>query len=182
MSGGLRVVLTLVWASFLGAVLAGPIGGEDQRLSVEVWLVATSVWLAWSLTRKTLVTVPMAQDELQGLWRWRRAQGPVDAKRPRDLAALEGTMIASRDHERAFAHRLRPRLQRAVDHCLRFDHGIDVTGDSERVSGFLGQSAWLVDETVTDRKPTLAEVDELLKLLEPKPEMEENEATPWRNS
>lgn len=163
-----RVAGTVVWGLALGALLAAPFGGDEQRLSVELWLIVTAVWLAWSVARRTIAAAPVAPGELRGLLRRRRSAPAIQPKQPRELLALEGMIIAARDHERAFAHRLRPRLRDAVDHSLRFEHGVDAANDPSKAEQILGPSAWLVDPQVDDRKPTLAEIDELLDLLEPR--------------
>lgn len=161
-----RVAVALIWAMVLGAVVAAPFGGDDGRVPVELWFVLTSVGLAWSIARKTIVTSALADSELRGLIRFRRSPAdPGDGFRP---LALEGAIIAARDSERAFAHRLRPRLSESVEHFLRFNHGIDSTTDPAAAKEFLGASAWLVDPDVNDRKPTMAELDDLLELLEPR--------------
>ncbi len=159
---------TVLWALFLGALLAAPFGGDERRVSVELWLIVTSLWLAWSIARRTIAAAPMGSSELRGLFRRRRRPPPNDLNRPRQLMALEGMLIAGRDNERAFAHRLRPRLQLAVDHCLRFEHGIDTGAEPAKAAELLDRSAWLVDPAVADRKPTMAEIDQLLDLLEPR--------------
>lgn len=169
MRTGARVGATVVWAMILGALLAAPFSGEERRLSVEVWLVITSGWLAWSVTRRTLAAAPLAPSRLRGLFQWRRRQATDDRQRPRQLLALEGTVIAARDNERAFAHRLRPRLREAVDHCLRFEHGIDTTEDPAKAAAALGSTAWLVDPSVDDRRPTIDELDQLFDILTAQP-------------
>jgi hypothetical protein len=165
-TAALAVVL---WAAALGAVVATPIGGDGRRLSVEVWLAVTAIWLTWSVARRIWTATPVEGDALRGLLRLRRTEPAVTRARPRQLQALEGSLIAARDNERAFAHRLRPRLRGVAEHLLRTDHGIDLATDQVGAAAVLGSTAWLIDPSVVDRTPTMADIAQFLDALDRPP-------------
>ncbi len=160
------VLSTVFWAVLLGTLIALPLGRQRQ-LSVELWLLAVSVWLARATVLGLLARAPAHVGKLQPAWTWRRQGSEGLIPRPRQMASLEGLVLSARDNDRSYALRLRPRLRRLVDHHLRVRHGIDPDHEPDRAAAVLGDVGWLVDPAV-DRRPTLAEIDRLLdRLLEP---------------
>lgn len=165
MSGRRRVITSVVWAIILGALITLPLGRQRQ-ISVEVWLVAASSWLALSTTMHIVGAAPTTAARLRSPWERRRTSDEQDARLPRALLVLEGTMISARDNDRAYGLRLRPRLKRVTDHYLSTQHGIDSEQDPERAAELLGPVAWLVDVNESGRTPELDEVEQLLDLID----------------
>ncbi len=160
--------MSVLWAAVLGLLVALPLG-QQRQVSVEVWLIAFSAWLALSTILRMLDLVPVSPGRLRGLWRIRRPSEPQASRLPRPLLALEGTVISARDSQRAFALRLRPRLKSLTDHHVRTHHGIDAENDPAAALAVLGPLAWLVeadtDPDTADRMPTLDEIEQLLQLV-----------------
>lgn len=172
---GRRLLRIAVWALALGLVIALPVGGQ-QRVSVELWLVALTVWLLIGLAA-TLVRAapphggrrpwlfPAFTPWLKGVRR-RSQPGGSTLKDQRHLEALITRAVGN---ERSHARRLRPRLQALVEHQLFFGHGVDPTTQPQQASAIrhrvFGDTAWLVDPTVTDRAPTIDDLDRFLRLL-----------------
>lgn len=159
-----KVVGGLLGATIVGLFVAVPFG-QGREISVDLWLVAVSVWLAWILVSQALTAAPLVPARLRGAWQWRRRKGNNSDGRPRQLQALEGLVLSARDNDRAHALRLRPRLTEIANHYLRTRCGIDPTTSPERARALLGESAWLLDEQAEARRPQLAEIDALLDIV-----------------
>ena len=149
----------LASAAVFGLVIALPLG-RHRQISVELWLVGVAAWTGLALVSRVLATAPIEEPRVRP---------------PRSLLALEGTLLAARDSERAFTRRLRPRLRAVAHHRLRIDHGIDPDREPERATAALGDVAWLIDGageadlaggSGEARTPTIAEIDRLLDRLE----------------
>ncbi|MEL7155196.1 MAG: hypothetical protein AAFN30_01210 [Actinomycetota bacterium] len=139
---------------------------DDRRLPVRLWLIASVVWLTWSLVTTLLRQLPPAPASVRLPWRRRRGNRVDDIDdRPNSLHAVQGTILASRDSGRAYALRLRPRLVALADHQLALHHGIDRTSEPARVEAVLGDVAWLITDRTETGRPTLAEIDRLLDIL-----------------
>ncbi len=152
----------MIWAGVLGVLATLPLG----RISIEVWLVVTSTWLALSIVLQLMAISPTEPARFRALW-YRRTSEELSrtASMPRDLLALEGTLISARDNDRAYGLRLRPRLKRVTDHYLSSHHGIDADRDRDRANELLGDLAWMVDTEVDGRTPELDDIDRLLDLV-----------------
>lgn len=153
-------------AGSLGALLAAPLG-DRRALSVDAWLAAVAALLALSVVTNVMRTTPLTVRDLQPFWRRRDTEDRPEPSLPRSLTALEGTLLSSRDSRRAFTLRLQPRLIELADHYLATDHGLAPGPDSndERLHGVLGDTAWMLDTTPSDRTPTLTEVERFLERL-----------------
>ena len=172
---GRRLLRIALWALALGLAVALPVGGQ-QRLSVELWFVALTVWLLIGLAA-TLIRAapphggrrpwlfPALTRRLTGL----RRRTELDGSMLKDHRHLEALIMRAVGNERSHARRLRPRLQALVDHQLFFGHGVDPTTQPRQASAtrhrLFGDTAWLVDPTVTNRAPTIDELDRFLRLL-----------------
>ena len=168
------VVAILASGAVFGLVIALPLG-RHRQISVELWLVGVAAWTGLALVSRVLATAPIEEPRVRPLLRWRTADAEPPARLPRSLLALEGTLLAARDSERAFTRRLRPRLRAVAHHRLRIDHGIDPDREPERATAALGDVAWLIDGageadlaggSGEARTPTIAEIDRLLDRLE----------------
>lgn len=157
------------------AVIASMLGDRPQQISLDVWLLLSALWLAKTAYRRLNTAAPLEEDQLIGVWGWRRrGEQPTDS-RPRALVTIEGLLASSRDSDRATALRLRPRLTELSDHFLRSRHGIDPDTEPQRIAAVLGDKAWLVaeDGEHAGRTPSLKDVDELMDIL-----LNENQAGP----
>jgi hypothetical protein len=150
-----------VLAIVLGVLVALPLG-RDRELSVEVWLTAAALWFAVLTVQAIFRAAPVAGTGLR--WIWSRTAAPEEppVKLPRDLQALEGTVVGGRDSAKGFSQRLQPRLIAIVSHGLQTRHGIDMGQQPEQAAAVLGEDAWLVDPDVQDRAPDLAQIHRLL--------------------
>lgn len=161
-----EIFLVVVSAVVLGAIIA-VIPSADQRLSVDLWLVVVAAWAGVSLTRRALGVVPGERDRLRLALRFRRESAEVEPSLPRDLLALEGSLLAAADNGRSYDYRLRPRLRRVTAHRLRVNRGIDLDREPERAAAALGEATSLIDEDVSighdGRAPS---PDELARLLD----------------
>ena len=147
--------------------LVGFLTGQSRRLSIDLWLVITTVWLGWMVRGDINHEAPVRPDRLRSIWRRQTKQRPIDG-RPRELANLESLLTNALHSERATRTRLRPRLVVLADHVLRTDHGIDRSVHPERSADLFGPVAWLVDpEAEVERPPTQAELEYLFEVLLP---------------
>lgn len=153
-------------ALVLGALIAGPLG-QDRKISVEAWLIAVTLWLAWLAAMRLMAVAPVIPPRLRGTWRWqwRRRWDRRPDGRPRSLQSIEGLLLSAADSDRAHALRLRPRLIDISNHHLRMHHGIDPEAEPERAAAVLGDLAWLVDTEAEARLPRMDEIDRLLDIV-----------------
>ena len=156
----------VVLAIALGILAALPLG-RNRELSVEIWLTAAALWLAALLIRAIFRAAPVASGDLRGLWGRVTAPAEPPARLPRDLVALEGTVVGGRDGARAFTQRLRPRLIPIVRHGLETHHGVDMDRHPTQAAALLGDEAWMVDRNINDRAPSLEQVHRLLDRVLP---------------
>lgn len=162
-------------AAVFGLLIALPLG-RHRQVSVELWLAGLAAWTGLTLVLRALATAPLDEPRLRPLLWWRAEPADPPPPLPRALAALDGTLLAARDSDRAFAHRLQPRLRELADHRLRVDHGIDPDREPGRVAAVLGDVAWLVgrdraphpdpDQSAEGRTPTVEDIHRLLDRLE----------------
>lgn len=165
------IVSTIVAASLLG-VLIGIVPNDQQRLSVDLWLVAVAAWAGLGLARRALGVVPGERDRLRLPLRFHRQPEPEEPAAPRSLLALEGSFLAAGDNARSYDYRLRPRLRQVTGHRLRVNRGIDLDREPERARLALGDVAWLIDEDDDGAAgegpaPSPAELTRLLDRSEP---------------
>ena len=52
-----------------------------------------------------------------------------------------------------------------ADHYLPIGRGIDLSRDPEAATALMGDVAWLIDPVVTDRAPTLVEIQKFLDVI-----------------
>jgi hypothetical protein len=162
-----RLVLVAVSALAFGFLMAVPPGGE-RRLSIDLWLAGVALWAGVAVAWRAVTVVPTTRAGLRLPLRFRNPPDDPSDRIPRSLVSLESTVLASHENDRAFAHRLRPRLVDLADHRLRVHHGVDPAVEPERARLVLGDTAWLIDPTVTGRTPTRDDLDDFLDRLEPR--------------
>jgi len=173
--GRTAIASTIGAAMLLGLVVAVIPDGQ-RRLSVDLWLVGVAAWAGISLARQALGVVPSERDRLRLAIRFRPKADEEEPALPRDLLALEGSLLAAADNARTYDHRLRPRLRKIVAHRLRVNRGIDLELDPERAAEALGEAAPLVDDTSIGDDGRAPSPDELTSLLD---RSEPND--PWRD-
>lgn len=155
------LLVSVMLAVALGGLVAVPFA-PPRQVSLDVWIVVTTVWILFTVGSRLLDVAPLAPSRLQGPVRWRRETDDPRPRYPRDLVTLEGTLLRSTASPRMYDLQLRPRLQRVVAHALlHTDAGADF--DVGPVADALGDLTWMVDQAVTDRAPTIDEVDQLLR-------------------
>jgi hypothetical protein len=160
-------MLIVVRAAILALILALPFSGSEL-VSVGVWLALAVALVGVNLLRYviTVAEVEPAQITVAWTWRFRRRRRPrqVD-RRPREVRAIEGIVVSAVDNSRVHAIRLRPRLSELADHFLPIRQGIDPASDPARANALLGDVAWLVDPDMSDRIPTVHELDKFLDIV-----------------
>lgn len=166
------VLGSLVWAIGLGTLLA-LFTGDRQAVSIAVWLAGFSAWFSMATVVRLLEQVPVQPARLVAVIRRRQKPTNESDRRPRELRSLEGLVIRARDHDRAHVQQLRPRLTDLTEHFLPRQYGIDPAREPKRAAVLLGELAWLVDPTVTDRTPTIGEVGRLVEVLNPDNDQQE---------
>ncbi len=174
--GRTAILSTMSAAVILGLVVAVIPDGQ-RRLSVDLWLVGVAAWAGVSLARQALSVVPGERDRIRLAVRFRPKAAEEEPTLPRDLLALEGSLLAAASNARTYDHRLRARLRKVVAHRLRVNRGIDLDLEPERAAEALGDVAPLVDGTTVigddGRAPTPDELTLLLDRSEPN--------DPWRD-
>lgn len=160
-----QLLFALVWAAALGMILA-VLGGDERLVSLELWFTGFIVWLVLLVGSTVLREVPVQTPPLAAMWTPKVVSDDEESTVPRPLRSTEFVILRARDNERAFGSQLRPRLQHLADHNLRLAHGVDMGADPERASQILGETAWLLDTTVTERCPTIDDIDEFLNRIE----------------
>ncbi len=169
---GRRLLRLALWAAALGLLITLPLR-DQQRISVELWFAALATWILFGLATDLLKVSPADRRPTAGLI-------PVLARRARPATRpdddqltghryLEALVMQATGNERSHARRLRPRLQALVDHHLQHHGGIDRGAEPTEAhliqQQLLGDTAWLIDPAVTDRRPTLEELDRFLQRL-----------------
>lgn len=157
---------TFLWAVGLGTLLS-LVSGQNRAISIQIWLVGFSVWIAAITLIHLLEKLPMFPRRLVSLVRFRQPKATAVDRRPFGLRGLEGLLIRARDQERAHTMQLRPRLADLAVHHLPHHHGIDPLTEPQRVTGLLGDVAWLIDSDVTDRAPSLDDIETFFDRLLP---------------
>ncbi len=174
---GRTAVLSTIGAAMLLGLVVAVIPDGQRRLSVDLWLVGVAAWAGISLARQSLSVLPGERDRLRLAIRFRPKTAEKEPPLPRDLLALEGSLLAAADNARTYDHRLRPRLRKVVAHRLRVNRGIDLELEPERAADALGDVASLVDDTAVigddGRAPSPDELTLLLDRSEPN--------DPWRD-
>jgi len=173
---GRRLLRIAAWALALGLLVALPVGGQ-QRVSVELWFTALALWLLIGLAVSLIRAAPPRGGRSAGLlpvlaqWftRLRRRSAAPESSQLKDHLYIEALIRRAIANERSHARRLRPRLQAIVDHHFLLQYGVDSNTDPTqaiaRQRQRFGDTAWLLDPTVTDRAPTLDELDGFLRRL-----------------
>lgn len=158
-------VLRLIVSTAIAAVLTVPLSGDDI-ISIGTWLTITALILAAVLSWDLFKSAQLEQARLSVIWTWKRGQKHETETHPaRELRAVKGTIASAQFNPRSFGNRLRPRLDALANHFLPIQRGVDPRNDPIRTTALLGEVAWLLDPDVTDRAPTLDELDQFLTII-----------------
>ncbi len=152
------------WSITVGGLLA-ILNGESQAVSLRLWLAAFATWFAIAVLRRLFTDAPLFPSSVVAVFARRRRVGIQKPDGLRELRALQGLLLRSRDNKRAFTQQLRPRLAGLADHYLLLNHGIDRQADPDRAAHMLGDVRWLIDDRVSDRAPTIEELDSFVHIL-----------------
>jgi hypothetical protein len=166
----------LLWAIGLGTVLSLATG-QNRAISIQVWLVGFTAWIAVITLIHLLEQVPVSPRRLLAVIQRPRKRPAAPDRRPFQLRGLEGLLIRSRDQDRAFTLQLRPHLSELAAHHLPRRHGINPAAEPDRVADLLGNVAWLIDPAVTTRAPSLDEVETFFDRLLPADHTEQRTST-----
>ena len=161
-----RIISIVLRAAILALILALAFSGSEL-VSVGVWLAFVVALVGLSLLTHVIRVADLEPAQIAVAWTWRfrhRRRRQVD-RRPHELRATEGTVLSAMENSRIHANRLRPRLTALADHFLPLRQGIDPRSDPTRATALLGDVAWLVDPDVSDRIPTVHEIDRFLDLV-----------------
>ena len=152
-------------AAVFGLLLALPLS-DGELVSVEIWLAATGVLVAAGLLRQVIRVASVEPAKMAVAWTWQR-RSPLHRTdhRPRELRAIEGIVASAAHNPRAHAIQLRPRLSALADHFLPIHRAVDPARDPARVGELLGDLGWLIDPDVSDRVPTVCEIDQFLDII-----------------
>ena len=156
-----RIALILVTAGVFGAIVGIALSGDDF-ISVQVWLGGAAVAVVAILLRDFLTVSSVERVTFVSTWSLRRPHRTNS--RPPGLQKIHAQLIDAKTSPRAFAIHLRPRLVELARHFLPLPSGIDLEHNPEQVAQLLGDIAWIIDPSVLDRSPTLAEVERFLDL------------------
>ncbi len=152
-------------AAVFGLLLALPLS-DGELVSVQIWLAVTAVLLAVGLLRQVIRVASVEPAKMAVAWTWRRRRPTPGADhRPRELHAIEGIVVSAAHNPRAYGSQLRPRLTALADHFLPIHRGVDPARDPARVRELLGDLSWLIDPDVSDRMPTVGEIDQFLDII-----------------
>lgn len=158
-----RTLATLFWGALLGIAIAIP--SNDRRFSVEVWFAVFSIWAIGTVIVRLFFVTPVASTSRILLWRWLRRVtfGNDDEDQsllgPRSTQNLMQRACAA---PRAHVRHLRPRLQELVNYYLPIHYGVDPQRRPAQVREVLGPVFWMIDDSVNDRSPTPAEIEQFL--------------------
>lgn len=161
-----RGVVIIVQAAFAGLLVAIALSG-DALISAQVWLAAAALAVVAILVRELVSVAGVERVELVAAWT--RHTPSQRASGPRGLLAIKALLSSAQNNPRIHAQQLRPRLVELAAHYLPIRHGIDLQRDPDRVADLLGDSAWLIDESVTNRMPSPADIDGFLDVLLTRP-------------
>ncbi len=154
-----RAFVILVAAGCVGLLFAVGLSG-DQVISFVAWVSATAVALIVILLREFFVAAAVVPAGMLTLWS--RPQRDRSIPGPRSLQHFASLVGNAQNDPRIFTKLLRPRLVKLADHYLPIRYGIDVEREPDRIAEVLGDVAWLVDPTVIERTPTVAELERFL--------------------
>ena len=159
------MVVLVIWSTVLGLGTAVAVG-QGELLSVSLWLTFTAVGVLATITARMLTLAAVEPARFVVAWRSPlRARRPGARSRVRDLRSTETAVTDAVANARAHNSRLRPRLTALADHYLPIRRGVDRGRDAERADQILGDVAWLIDGSTTDRAPTLAELDRFMDVI-----------------
>ena len=159
-----KALVIIIRSAFLGLVVATPLSGQEL-VSLEIWLGATAVFAALNLVIVLVQVAAVEPAHIAVAWDWRGRRRPVGDQRPWELRAVEGLIASAQNNPRAFRNRLRPRLTELASHFLPIYQGIDPARDQRRAHDLLGDVAWLIDPDISDRKPTVGELDQFFDII-----------------
>jgi hypothetical protein len=160
-----RLAVLVGRAALFGLVLAALLG-DEELVSIEIWLATTGVLVVAGLLRDVVRVAAVEPARMAVAWTWQRRR-PVygEDQRPRDLRTIEGIVTSAQHNSRAHASELRPRLTALADHALPIHRAIDPRREPTNARELLGDVGWLIDPEVVDRTPTVGEIDTFLDII-----------------
>lgn len=155
-----------VRAAFGALIVALLFSGSDL-VSVGIWLASAAALVGLELLIHVIKAAEVEPAQIAVAWTWRFRRRPIRQmdRRPDAVGAIEGLVASAIDYPNLHASRLRPRLTELADHFLPIRQGIDSGSDPARAKALLGDVAWLVDSDVSDRSPTVHELDRFLDIV-----------------
>lgn len=166
-----RAVVAVIAAGALALAISQPLDAE-ARLSVRLWIALTAAAMAGLLLVELLghLPVPGGPNPVATLRRWwvrRRRIEPSGTAT--GLRAAAGLVARSTENVRTHTNQLRPRLTELADHAVPRR----TTGTDDRIRELIeaaGDTGWLIDPTIDDRTPTIADIDRFLdRMLDDQP-------------
>lgn len=136
--------------------------GQGLAVSIRLWLGGLAFWFVGAVVRRLLSYVPLEDRGLQPLTKVKRQTEETGPKQLREIRSAEVLLLRSSDNDRAFRQQLRPRLQQLAAHYVPMRHGIDPAVDPHAARQALGHVGWMIDDSVTGRSPSLADVEAFL--------------------
>lgn len=156
-----RVAFLLAAAAVVGAFFDVVLNGRDS-LSARVWLGVAAAMVISVLLRDFLQGSLVEFRRLSPAWSVRRPQHSPTG--PRGLDNTHSVLVNAEASARAYTTHLRPRLMALARHYLPLQQGIDLKTHPDMAAASLAEVAWLIDPTVTDRSPSISDIERFLDL------------------
>ena len=153
----IRLTINAVVVGLFGAVALS----DGDLISVRVWLVVVAIGITGLVLVELIEVVEFEPVRLSPLLRVLRASSRR-RRGGRGERSVEVLVVTAQRDARLYSSRLRPRLKAIVDHFAPLGPGLDARRQPEDGRELLGDDAWLVDPDITDRAPTIAELERLL--------------------
>lgn len=163
-----RLLSLIAWSS-VAAFLVAAFAGDDQTVSLRIWLVAFFCWFGGGLLLRLFSSVPLVPSRHR-LLVVRSSDGDSAPRASlHDFRSLESLLVRSCENERTYRQQLRPRLITMADHFLQVHHGISRTTHPERAAAVMGDVGWLLEDNdaAPAPAPTLDDLDRFLDRILP---------------
>ena len=158
-----RITLAATAAAGLALAISQPL--DDQpRLSIRLWIALTAAGIAALLVVQVLSHLPVDRgpawfSAIRRWWVRRRRIEPSGTAF--ELRAAAGLVARSTENVRTHNNQLRPRLLELADHAVP-RRTVDPDDRLQELIDAAGDTGWLIDPTIDDRAPTLADIDRFL--------------------
>ena len=152
------ITVSILWAAALALLLAIA-NGEQEVVSLQLWLAGFTTWLALVLFVRLLEALPLGDTRALSLFKLpSRSTTTVVDRRTRELRSASNLVARSLTNERVHNQQMQPRLAALAAHFLPVRHGIDPVKNPQGAANVLGDVAWLIDPAVAHRSPTVPEL------------------------